>query len=813
MNDLRFAFRQLAKSPGFTTVAVLMLALGIGLSTSSFSMANAFLLRNVPYPDADRLVRIFGTSRQTQTGGLAPGNALDLRDTATSFSAVALYNGDNYSLGEPGQPAEQVFGMAATANFFDLLGVRPSLGRGFVTGEDQPGKPAVAVLSYRAWVRRYAGDPGVIGRTIRINTQPYTIIGVLPATFEAPIVWGPVEFVMPRTIETTFRTNRTDTWMQAVARLKPGVSPRQAQTELATLAARLEQAYPKENKGRGLSVVGLAQSNMDSVSRSLLWLMTGIALAMLLIACANLASLQVARAFGRSREFAIRAALGGGRRQLMIPLLVESVVLALGGGVLSLLVASWSNEIIGSMLLINNEPGYAIPLDGRVFAFAAISSLLSGLAFGLAPAWLASRAPAAEALKEGSRSSTSGPSHQRLKRSLIVSELALALALVGVAGAFGVGAKTFVHRQVGWNMDGLFTGYLALPYNPYGDNARSRQFYRALQPKLAALPGVQHAAISTNLPMYALGPTVPLQIEGQPVEEVTRRPLTQVGTVTSDFFVALQIPLKQGAIFSADVTEKDPAVAVVNEAFARRFWPDGSAVGRRVRLGDDQQWLEVVGVVGDVGMLGRLTALDTPLQLYRPLSQNLTRYVGLVLRTSVTPESLTKSVREAVAALDADLPVAQPGSLRAAYERNLTNLNLVIVNLAISAGMGLLIAAVGLFGVISQLTAQRTRDIGVRIALGASRGDILRLILGEGVRLLVIGTAIGIPAYYALTMILRGALPAMQLPGLWLLAVNVAVLCGHDAAGLLAARPPGDAHQPGRGAAIRVKQGMRDEGE
>ena len=778
MNDIRFALRQLLKSPGFTAIAVLMLALGIGLSTSSFSMANAFLLRNVPYPDANRLVRVFGTSRQTQTGGLAPGYAIELRETATSFSAVALYNGDNYSLGEPGQPAEQVYGMAATANFFDLLGVQPFLGRGFTAGEDQPDKPTVVVLTYRAWVRRYASDPGVIGRTIRINTQPYTIIGVLPATFEALIVWGPAEFVMPRIVEASFRTNFTDRWMQAVGRLKPGASLRSAQAELSTLAARFEQAHPKENKDRGQRVVDLAQSNMDSVSRSLLWLMTGIALAMLLIACANLASLQVARALVRGREFAIRAALGGGRRQLMVPLLVESVVLALIGGGGSLLVASWSNDIIGSMLLIGNQPGYAIPLDGRVFAFAAFSSLLSGVAFGLAPAWLASRAPAAEALKEGARGATAGRSHQRLKRVLIVLELALALALVGVAGAFGVGARIFVYRQVGWNMDGLFTGYLALPYNPYGDNVRSGQFYRMLQPKLAAIPGVQHAAISTNLPMYALGPSVPLLIEGQPVEEVTRRPLAQVGTVTSDFFAALQIPLKQGAIFSANITEKDPAAAVVNEAFARRFWPEGSAVGRRVRLGDNEQWIEIVGVVGDVGMLARMTALDTPLQLYRPLAQNLSRYVGLVLRTSVTPESLIKSVREAVATLDADLPVAQAGSLRSLYDRNLTNLNLVIVNLAVSAGMGLLIAAVGLFGVISQLTAQRTRDIGVRIALGAGRGDILRLILGEGARLMVIGVVIGIPGYYALTVVLRQAMPAMALPGLWLLAVNVAVLAG-----------------------------------
>ena len=287
---------------------------------------------------------------------------------------------------------------------------------------------------------------------------------------------------------------------------------------------------------------------------------------------------------------------------------------------------------------------------------------------------------------------------------------------------------------------------------------------------------MQYAAICNNLPMYSLGGSRPLTVEGQPAEEIERRPLVQVGTVTSDYFAALGIPLRQGAIYSADITEKDPPVAVVNEALARKFWPGQSALGRRVRLGDAKEWLEIVAVVADVGMLTRFTALDTPLQLYRPLAQSLTRYGTVVLRTSVTPDALTKSVREAVASVDADLPIAQAGSLRSSFERNMSNLNLVIVNLAVSAGMGLLIAAVGLFGVISQLTAQRTRDIGVRMALGAGRGDIMRLILGEGVRLLVVGIGIGIPLYFLFTVIPRQAMPSMALPGLWLLAANIAVL-------------------------------------
>src|SRR5690606_22410123 len=387
------------------------------------------------------------------------------------------------------------------------------------------------------------------------------------------LVWGSVDIIVPRDIPDSFFTNRRDTWMQAVGRLQPDCTLPQAQAELSTLAAQLEKDHPTDNEGRGLRAVGLAQSNMDTVSRSLLWLMTGIAVAMLLIACANLASLQVARAFVRSREFTVRAALGGSRWHLMAPLLAESMLLAIAGGLASLLVASWTNDIIGSMLLIGNEPGFEIPLDGHVFAFALLSTLVSGLAFGLAPAWMASRSPAAEALKEGARSATGSRSQQRLKHSLVVAELAIALTLVAVAAAFGIGARAFVNRQVGWDMEDLFTGSLALPYVPYGDNVRSAEFYRQLEQKLAALPGVEHAAICRNPPMGGLGPSIAVAVEGQPFEEISRRPTAQVGTVTSDYFHALRIPLRAGAFFAPDLRPAEPAVAIINESFAQRFWP------------------------------------------------------------------------------------------------------------------------------------------------------------------------------------------------------------------------------------------------
>ena len=779
LSDLKFALRSLAKTPGFTAVAVLTLALGIGFSASSFSFANIFLLRDVPYPEADRLVRIFRTSQQALNRPHAPGNMLDIRDAVTSFSLLAIYNGDNFALGEPGQPAEQVAGLQTTAEFFDVLGVRPVLGRGFVAGEDRPDKGRVAVITQRAWVRRYGSDPGVVGRQVRLNSLPFTIVGVLPESFDAPLVWGPTEFVIPRELPSDFRTQRTNAWMQCVARLKPGVPPSAAQAELNTVAARLAQQYPKENGNDGLRVVGLHDSNMDGVSRSLMWLMTGLSLTMLLIACANLASLQVARSLGRGREFAMRAALGGSRRQLMAPLLAESVVLSVAGGALGLLVASWSNHIVGSFLHINNDVGIDIPLDGRVFAFAVFSSVLSGVAFGLAPAWLASRAPAAEALKGGSRSATASRSHQRIKRTLIVAELALALALVGAAASFGVGAKSFLRRELGWQPDGLFSGSLTLPSSRYDDNARTLAFHRELLERLAALPGVEHATLARSLPIYSLdgmARTTRFVVEGQPLPETGREPTAEVDLISPDFFATLQIPVKQGAAFSPGLKPDDPPVIIVNEAFAQRFWPGENPVGRRLRFVASEQWFQIIGVAGDVRMAVRMDQPETRLQFYRPLVQTPSRYISVTMRAATPPETLASGVRQIVGALDADLPVAQAGSLRDGIDSNISNLDLVIVNLGISAGMGLLIAAVGLFGIISQLTIQRTRDIGVRIALGAQNSDIMRMIIGEGVLLLGLGIVVGVPAYFALNLILRRAMPEMSLPGLWLLAVNLFVL-------------------------------------
>lgn len=775
LTDLRLALRTLAKTPGFTAIAVLTLALGIGLSTAAFSLTNVLLFRSLPYPDSERLVRVFRTTPQSQQSSIAPGNALDIRAALTSFSAVGLFSYDALSLAEPDQPALQVNAINFSANFLNLLGVAPAHGRLFAPDEDQPGKSAVLVISHRFWTRHFAADPQVVGRTLRINGESATVIGVLPASFEAPLVWGTCDIVRPLTQQGTFPNDRTNAWMNIVGRLRPGVSMQQAHSELRTIGARLAQDHPKELATDSLRAASLHDSNMDSISRMILKMMPVLSTMVLVIACANLANLLLARSLGRSREFAIRSALGASRSQLMCPLLAESFVLAVAAGITGILIAAWGASLLGRNIQIGTGEGLAIPLDARVLAFAGISALVSALAFGLAPAWLASRTSAADSLKDGARGTTSGSAHHRLKYALVAAELAFTLILVGVAGAFALGARSFVSRDLGWNPEGLYSGFLVTPWNRYGDDEKLRTFHRALLERLAALPGVAHAAISTNVPLYNYFGSDSVTPEGQTFAP-GKEPLVTSIPVSSDFFAAMGIPIRSGAVFPADLRADARPMIVVNEALARRFWPGQDAVGKRLRMKERDELAEVVAVVGDVQMAANLGAPATRLQVYRPLVKFPPRYQTIVLRTSVPPESLAEPVRRTVAALDPDLPVAGGGAVREAIDRNLDNINLIIANLGIFAGMGLLIAIVGLYGVISHLTAQRTRDIGVRIALGADYRAIVSMILRQSILLFGLGMVLGLPGYVAVQRLLGNTMPSMPFPGYWLATVILAIL-------------------------------------
>jgi len=463
IQDVRYAIRMLLKNPGFTAVAVLTLALGIGANTAMFSVLNVLLLRALPYPNSERLVRVFRTSPQSQTWPHSVANFFDHREQNSVFERMAAFSWWSFNLAEPGAPAERLRGIVATTDFFPTLGVAVALGRTFTAEEDQSGRNNVVVLSHSFWMRRFAGDTNIIGRTLRLDGESVTVIGVMPASFEHPLLWGILDACRPAAFTPEQRQNRGNNWLNALARLKPGVPLGQAQAEMSAIARRLAQAYPDNNAQDNVRLVPLRKSGLGDTDRHLTWLTMGLAGFVLLIACANLANLQLVRTASRARELAVRAALGAGRARLMRQLLTESLVVSLLGGALGLLLAFGGDAFIGRRMLIANEPGLNLAPDAAVLIFALLCSVLTGIVFGTVPAWIASRSDVNNALKESSRGTTSSRSQHRLRHTLIIGEVALALVLLTGAGLFVRGLQRFTHRDPGWRVGGLLTGWLSLP--------------------------------------------------------------------------------------------------------------------------------------------------------------------------------------------------------------------------------------------------------------------------------------------------------------------------------------------------------------
>ncbi|HMJ90660.1 MAG TPA: ABC transporter permease [Candidatus Acidoferrum sp.] len=762
MNDLKFAFRQLLKNPGFTAMAVLTLALGIGANTSMFTMLNALLLRSLPYPDADRLVRAYRTSPQSQAWPHSAADFLDQREQNNVFDHMAAFSWWNFNFAEPGEPAERIRGMRATSDFFSVLGVQPALGRGFTAEEDQPGRAEVVVLSHTFWLRRFAADTNMPGRTLRLDGKTVTVVGVMPKSFEERMQWGVVDIWMPLAFTAEQRTSRGDHSLHAIARLKSGVSLSRAQAAMTALAARLAKAFPETNAQSGLRLVSLRDSAADDAGRRIIWLTFGLAIFVLLIACANLANLQLVRTVARSRELAVRAALGAGRARLVRQLLTESLLLALFGGALGVLLAVWMNEFLARRIIINDEAGLALTLDAKVLGFAVICSVLVGAIFGILPAWFASRADVNVGLKESVRGGTAGRAQHRLRNALIVGEVALALMLLTGAGLFIGGLQRFTHLDPGWRVDGLLTARLALTASKYDSSQAQRAFTEQLEQRLAALPGVQRTALSSMLPIWGLG-SRDFVVEGRPASPAGQQPLTYEDAVTPGFFDTFGIRLRQGRFFTAGDTTNRPGVVIINEAMARRFWPNESPLGKRIGSGDTKNpdWQEIVGVVSDTRFPANLVGPDTRFQSYRPLAQDPRRWLVIELRTEGSAESLTPALRRTIAEIDPDLPVFEIQTVRQRVDQTLANGALISVLLGAFAVLGLVLAAVGIYGVISYSVAQRTGEIGIRMALGAQRSDVLRLVLQHGLRLSLLGVLIGFIGALAVVRLLTTAVPEM----------------------------------------------------
>jgi putative ABC transport system permease protein len=784
ISEIRHAFRSLARTPSFTAIVLVTLALGLGVNTSMYTLVDVLLLRTVPFAQADRLLSIVGTTPQTRRDGFSFAEIDEIRAQAAgpgkAFETVTAFSQWNNTLAEPGKTAERLLSLDATADFFDTFRIQPMLGRAYTRDEEVPGRNQVVILSYSVWQSRFAGDPNILGRSIRLNAEQVNVIGVMPRSFVAPLFFGPVTLWRPITIPPHIVNDRGNRFFAAIGRLNPGVTPEQALAQLKPLAVRWAHDYPQTSKDRGFILLPPHKAAMDSTSEFMVWLLFGLGGAVLLVACANIANLQLARSTGNMHELAVRSALGASRARLILHQLAEPMVLALCGGLFGVLVAGWMNALLGSTIRIGFDASdtLALPMNGRVLLVAFLISLLTGLLFGLLPAWFASSSDVVSMLRQKTRASTSGRGPRLLRNALIVGEITTALAVLGVACVMVRGMDTLLKRDKGWDMDRLVAANIHLPeQSTYITEDKRRVAIDKLVRRLAQIPGAEHTAVCSTSPYFDYSKVVPIQIEGQAYEDPSKQPNAGYTMVTSEYFATLGIPLIEGRVFPADLKADSAPVVVINETMARRFWPGRSAVGRRFadRQGDKLVWREVVGVVRDIQFALNVTSPSTMYQVYKPLVNEPWGYLYLLVRGR-DPARFKNDLRRAVTDVDPDVAVQELYTVPEAidfYEHNIMVVNGTVAGFAL---LGLLLAAVGLYGVVSYLVAQRTNEIGIRIALGASWGDVLGLIMRHGVLLTLIGLVLGLGAGYGLNRLVGSMVPLMVASDPAALAVTAAAL-------------------------------------
>jgi predicted permease len=775
LRDVQYALRSLRRAPAFTIVAIATVALGVGANTAMFSVLNTYLFRTLPYKNPEHLVSVFRTSIHSQNWPHSVANFIDYRQRNTVFERMFAVNWVGPSLIQQGELAERLQGMVVTADFFPALGVPAALGRWFRPEEDQPGNNRVVVLSDPFWQRRYGGDPNIVGRTLQLDGEEVQVIGVMPPGFDHPLLWGQVDVWRPLAFTPDQRQNRGSNFLHAYATLKPGVSRAQAEQAMVKLAADISRET-SFNKDESLRLEPLQIIGSTDTTRNVMWLTFGLAGFVLLIACANLANLQLVRTAAAMRENALRAALGAQRFRLLRQCLTESLVVACVGGAMSIALAAGGVHLI-SRQLFQDLPGAHVSVDVNVFGFALLCSVLTGLLFGTIPAWLASRPDVNFALKEQARGTTG--SSLRMRHGLILVEVAVAVVLLSGAVLLLRGIERFIGHDPGWQVDGLLTSQLNLQGPAYATPAQRLTFYDRLTERFRSLPGVKGVVISSSQPpVWGFNSSGGVIVEGQPQPAPGHYPEAFVEQVSPDYFKTLGIRMIAGRDFApTDVTGR-PQVVVINDAMARRFWPNQNPIGKRIARQNNQPvWLEVVGVTDDLQFPGSLSEPYTRLQAFRPLAQAAVANVNVTLRTFSNPESLADLSRRSLAELDPALPLSRLRSARSLVDRALGSVSLLGGLLAAFAALGLILAVIGIYGVTAYTVVQRTSEIGIRTALGAQARDVMRLILGRGVALVILGTLIGAAGAYALGRLMIAAIPSLPI---WdpaaLLGVTIAAL-------------------------------------
>ncbi|MEO6995400.1 MAG: ABC transporter permease, partial [Lacunisphaera sp.] len=758
-SDFKFATRQLVKSPGFTAIAILTLALGIGLNTSMFSLMNLLVLQPLPYPGKDHLVRIYRTTPQSQTSDHTAPDFTDLRTAAKDFADIAAFRTWGYVLAQADRTPVNLTALRVSANFFPAIGLQPELGRFFTQDEDAQGNH-VMIIGHAIWQTQFGGDPTIIGRNVRIDGEPTTIVGVMPASFASVFLWGPGDAFRPLALLDVEKMDRNNAAFSIIGRYHSDLTLEQLNARLTTIATTLAQNRPSANSKDGLHAVTLQSLVQNKNVIQLMTLLLALAGFVLLIACANLANLQLARALARTREFGIRAALGASRRRLLGPLLAESILLALIGGAFGLLVAVWSNDWVSSRLSATGFVTFTVTMDWHVIAFALILSVFTGMIFGIVPAWLTSRVNVNETLKSGGRGSTGDRAHHRFRHFLIVGQFALALMLLVGAGLFIRSVNRMLARDTGWASHQIVQGIINLPAVRYPDPAQTYSFYTQLQERLKALPGAKQVTIGWTLPIFQYLANRNYVVEGREPPVAGHEPLAGVNAVMPSYLDTLKIKLLRGRNFSDDDKLRSNPVAMINESMAKTLFPNENPIGRRIGNLDpaNRGWMEIVGVFADVEFAVGFGGATTKFTVLRPLAQETWTYVTVAI-LSDSPAALTQPLRETIAAMDSNLALQQEGTVDQFMTKVMSSTHMIDTLLVCFATLGLFLAAIGLYGVIARIVTQRTGEIGVRMALGAQPRDVMWLIMRLGIKLTVYGTVFGLIGSYLLARALAAMSP------------------------------------------------------
>ena len=762
--DFRHALRMLLRNPGFTVVAVLTLALGIGANTAIFSVINSVLLHPLPYHDPDNLVMVWENNSQHPNphNTVSPPNFLDWQSRNTVFSSMAFIFDERANFTGNGDPQEVVV-QDVSANFFSLLGVDPIIGPGFAPENGQPGHANVVILSYGLWKERFAGDSAIVGKSILLNGHPQTVVGVTPQNFQwfikdgsltgaKPQMWSP--FVFPQSFHDHKQMGR---FMTVVARLHPGATHSQAQAQMNAIASRLEQEYPDFNGHWGVNVVPLRQQISGHLRPALLVLFGAVAF-VLLIACANVSSLLLARAASREREMAIRTAIGASRWRIARQLLMESLLLALPGGGIGVALAVWGTNALLAASPRNLLDLRSVSMDLRVLAFAVGATLLAGLLFGFLPSYISAHSRISETLKEGGRGSSSANRRAFARNAFVVAQLGLALVLLTGSGLLIRSFVGLVGVDPGFDTGHLLTFKIALPRSKYGTDQLCMAFFQQLLARISAVPGVRSASMESFPPLTGLGAATGVHLLSQPSLALSDLPVANVGVVGPDYFATMNIPLRAGRLFNAQELAEEKHVTIINQAFADKYLHGVNPLGQKASIymkslvESENQTSEIIGVVGDVHQMG-LDAAPEP-TVYWPHPELVYSSMTILVRTSNDPLALVSAAHTQLQQIDPELPMAAVATMDQLLADSLSRSRFTMLLLGIFAAVALMLAAVGIYGLIAYSVTQRTQELGIRIALGAQRRDVLRLVLGQGTRLTLLGVTVGVLAALGLARLL-----------------------------------------------------------